>query len=244
MSKHREIAELSYVEAKRDGVMTGEKTFVVIPDGEAALNDSSTEPKCGDAYSTTYPNCLLTSAKFSQYKGSQKTAVTCFYTSEEMFESRLNVPVPMTRIVTNGEVLSLSKTLGLTWASDSAAVDQYVQLLIPGAQVEAYECYETWLEAYSFMLGRIGKVSPTNDRWLCVSATPTYGVSFRKLDTIPTATPKSHIRVKYSLAFKGASINGWQALFRESTMAWEETDSGIYEYCDNRYDFLNLVPFV
>ena len=248
MAKFRTLMAPSFVENKRDGVIIGEKWILVLEDAEGG-SDSATPPNFGEAYDTDHPSCLLASFKINQYKDSQKEVIVCYYTSEVQASPGNEYIIPKPKIMMGGDVLSLGKGTH-TWKSDSATVDQYIQLLIPSATCETYEYVTDMKMASEVIIGRLGRVSTKNPAWLCTSAEPFYASTLKYNEAVYGITPTELVLVKYTFSFKNLPVTtsptsatgGWNMLYRESTLAWEETTNAIYGTAVP--DFDNLVPFV
>lgn len=240
----REIQEASWLDCGRNGVVTGEKLFAQIPDGQSNGTDSALLPKIGEAYDSSNPLCILTSFRKNQYKSSDKVSYLCRYTTEEILRTPTGFPVPRDKYTSGGEVYSLSKDFIAQWSTAPIeAINQVTQILIPNGQCEVYGTNSIKADAYSAMNAAIGKISATKPQWLNVSGevTECCGIAGQQLISSP---PTLYYRIRFLFANRQDSAGlGWNALYRENATppAWQLTDAPVYANATT--DFAGLLPF-
>ncbi len=239
MSKYRPLLAQSFIEQKRDGVQIGERWYLIVPDAQSGDGDDSAAPLSGEPYDDSHPDCLLTSFKRNQYKDNQHECLVCYYTSEETFDDRLQLPVPKPRMTMGGEILSLSKGYTATWGTaPNDPVNQVLQKLVCGAQLEIWECFADWSDAQEFMFFRVGTMDAGAGQWLCISANPQEGISVPFGEAIDGEDAGTwHVRVKWQFAWRE---NPWNKLFRESTGTWDTISIPLYDIVNDSYDFKSL----
>jgi hypothetical protein len=239
-SKWRDVAEASWIDHSRNGVVTGEKLFVEVADSLSGGTDIATLPKIGAAYDDDNSLCILTSFRKNQYKGSQLVSYLCRYTTEEVLSEATGYPVPREKFTAGGEMYSLSKDFVAKWTTaPTDAINQVSQLLIPNGQFELNMTTDEKATAYSTMIDWIGGISKTKPKWLAISGEVIQCVGVKGNSIIDTS-PTQYYRTRLIFAYRQDSANlGWNALFRETTGEWQLTDKPVYQEIE---DFASLMP--